>query len=345
MWPALGCLFATILLLALAGAVVIVGQVLGALFDPIGALTRPIAVVAFLVLLLAVVGLVRGFRRLAEPTNALVDAARRVERGEYGTRVPEVRRAPRELRELARAFNTMASRLERDQAERRSLLADVSHELRTPLAILRGNLEAIADGVHEPDEAHVAGLIEETRVLERLVDDLRTLSLAEAGSLPLHREPTDPDVLLGETLESFRGAADLKRVSLRLDAPDDLPLLDVDPVRIREVVGNLLANAIRHTPAGGTITASGFPATGGGGRAGLGIRIADTGEGMDPDLVPHVFERFARSEDSPGSGLGLAIAWNLVTAHGGTIDVESAPGTGTTFDIWLPLDVVPTGEA
>lgn len=344
MWPAFGCLFAAILLLAIAGAIFIVGQVLGALLGPIGALTRPVAVVAFLVLLLALIALVRGFRRLAEPTAALVDAARRVERGEYGTRVPEVRRAPRELRELARAFNTMASRLERDQAERRSLLADVSHELRTPLAILRGNLEAIADGVHAPDEAHVAGLIEETRVLERLVDDLRTLSLAEAGALPLHREPTDPDVLLGETLASFRGAADAKGVSVRLDAPDDLPLLDVDPVRIREVVGNLVANAIRHTPAGGTITASGFPADRGD-RAGLGIRIADTGEGMDPDLVPHVFERFARSEDSPGSGLGLAIAWNLVTAHGGMIDVASVPGRGTTFDIWLPLEAEATGEA
>ncbi len=344
MWPAFGCLFGTVLVLALAGAVFLVGQILGAIFDPIGALTRPIGFVAFVVLVIAVIALVRGFRRLAEPTNALVEAARRVERGEYGTRVPEVRRAPRELRELARAFNTMASRLERDQAERRSLLADVSHELRTPLAILRGNLEAIADGVHAPDEAHVAGLIEETRVLERLVDDLRTLSLAEAGSLPLHREPTDPDVLLGETLESFRASAEAKGVSLRLDAPDDLPLLDVDPVRIREVVGNLLANAIRHTPAQGTITASGFPADGPGGRAGLGIRIADSGEGMDPDLVPHVFERFARSEDSPGSGLGLAIAWNLVTAHDGTIGVQSALGRGTIFDIWLPLDVDPGTE-
>ena len=344
MWPAVGCVVGLTVLLALVAVALIVGQVLSFVFGTVGFLTRPFAGIAFVVLVLAVIGLMRGFRRLATPIGALVDAAGRVESGDYTARVPEVSRGPRELRELTRAFNTMASRLAIDQHQRRSLLADISHELRTPLAILRGNLEAIADGIHEPDEQHVAGLIEETRVLERLVEDLRTISLAEAGELPLHREPTDPDVLLGETVESFRAAAARKGITLALDTPDDLPLLDVDPVRIREVIANLLGNAIRHTPEGGSITVTGAPGDVGNDtrsdatddRPGVVITVADTGTGIDPGLLPNVFDRFARGGESPGSGLGLAIARDLVEAHGGTIDVSSEVGRGTTFGVRLP---------
>ncbi len=342
MWPAVGCFVGVIVLFAFAGATFIVGQALSVVFGPLAFVTQPLAGLAFVILILAVVGLIRGFRRLAKPIGALVDAARRVETGEYAVRVPEVTRGPREVRELTRAFNTMASRLESDQQRRRSLLADVSHELRTPLAVLRGNLEAIADGVHQADEMHIAGLVEETRVLERLVEDLRTISLAEAGELPLHREPTDPDVLLGETVESFRAAAARKHIALVLAVPDDLPLLDVDPVRIREVIANLLANAIRHTPEGGTITVTGAhadrgPTTPVGPDAGgVMLSVADTGSGMPATLVPHVFERFARGDESPGSGLGLAIARDLVAAHGGTIEVRSELGSGTTFVVRLP---------
>lgn len=352
MWPAVGCVVGLTVLLALVAVVLIVGQVLSAVFGTVGVLSRPFAGIAFVVLILAVIGLMRGFRRLATPIGALVDAARRVESGDYAARVPEVNRGPRELRELTRAFNTMASRLAADQHQRRSLLADISHELRTPLAILRGNLEAIADGIHEPDDQHVAGLIEETRVLERLVEDLRTISLAEAGELPLHREPTDPDVLLGETVESFRAAAERKGVRLVLDTPDDLPLLDVDPVRIREVIANLLGNAIRHTPEGGSVTVTGAPseqpseqpseppsdarsdATAD--RPGIVVTVADTGTGIEPALLPNVFDRFARGGASPGSGLGLAIARDLVEVHGGAIDVSSEVGRGTTFVVRLP---------
>ena len=351
MWPAVGCVVGLTVLLALVALVVIVGQVLSVVFGTVGFLTRPFAGLAFVVLVLAVIGLMRGFRRLATPIGALVDAARRVESGDYAARVPEVNRGPRELRELTRAFNTMASRLAADQHQRRSLLADISHELRTPLAILRGNLEAIADGIHEPTEQHIAGLIEETRVLERLVEDLRTISLAEAGELPLHREPTDPDVLLGETVESFRAAAEHEGITLLLDTPDDLPLLDVDPVRIREVIANLLGNAIRHTPPGGSVTVTGAPSEGGGDaregggdatdrpngdRPGVVITVADTGAGIDPALLPNVFDRFARGGESPGSGLGLAIARDLVEAHGGTIDLSSEVGRGTAFVVRLP---------
>lgn len=343
MWPAVGCVVGLTVLLALVAVAVIVGQVLSAVFGTVGFLTRPFAGLAFIILVLAVFGLMRGFRRLATPIGALVDAARRVESGDYAARVPEVNRGPRELRELTRAFNTMATRLADDQHQRRSLLADISHELRTPLAILRGNLEAVADGIHEPTEQHVAGLIEETRVLERLVEDLRTISLAEAGELPLHRELTDPDVLLGETVESFRAAAERKGVALVLEAPDDLPLLDVDPVRIREVIANLLGNALRHTSEGGSVTVTGAPSDGsadGTDRpsadgSGVVITVADTGTGIDPALLPNVFDRFARGGESPGSGLGLAIARDLVEAHGGTIEVLSEVGRGTTFIVRL----------
>ena len=333
-WPAIGCLVAGIVVIALVGAASIVWRIIGAIFDPVLAPSRPTAVLAILLLFAAVLVFTRGFRRIARPLSSLVDAARRVERGAYDARVPEVRGGPRELRELTRAFNTMASRLEADQRQRRSLLADVSHELRTPLAVLRGNLEAIADGVHPADEAHLAGLIEETHVLERLVDDLRTISLAEAGALPLHREPTDPDVLLGETAASFAAAAAEAGIDLAVESPADLPLLDVDPVRIREVLSNLIANAIRHTPHNGRVVASGAldPAA-----RSVVFRVADTGSGIAAELLPHVFERFARGPDSRGSGLGLAIARDLVTAHGGSISVRSDPGNGTTFEVALPL--------
>ena len=340
MWPAFGCLFAIVAITVLVGVTTLVWHIIGAIVDPRLEPNRPTAVLAVLVLIAAVFALTRGFRRLAVPLGSLVEAARRVERGAYDARVPEVTRGPRELRELTRAFNTMASRLEADQHQRRSLLADVSHELRTPLAVLRGNLEAIADGIHPADEAHLAGLIEETHVLERLVDDLRTISLAEAGALPLHREPTDPDVLLGETVASFTAAAAEAGIELGVESPADLPLLDVDPVRIREVLSNLLANALRHTPRGGRLTATG--AAGADGRS-VVFRVADTGPGIEPELLDHVFERFARGPESRGSGLGLAIARDLVSAHGGTITVQSRQGAGTTFEVVLPVEAPDAG--
>jgi two-component system sensor histidine kinase BaeS len=334
-WPAIGCLIAAIALVALLTAAYTAWRLIGAIIDPLLVPTRPFAFLSFLVIAIAVVALLRGFRRLAEPLTELVDAARRVEGGEYEVRVAEPQRGPRELRELTRAFNTMVSRLEADRRQRRSLLADVSHELRTPLAVLRGNLEALADGIHPADEEHLSGLIEETRVLERLVEDLRTISLAETGALSLHREPTDPDVLLGETVASFRAQAVAHGITLSIAAPNDLPLLDVDPVRIREVLANLIANALRATPDGGSITASGSAAADG--RAVI-LTISDTGSGIDPSLLPHIFDRFARGPGSSGSGLGLAIARDLVLAHGGTIDVTSRPGAGTTFTIRLPIE-------
>jgi two-component system, OmpR family, sensor histidine kinase BaeS len=224
----------------------------------------------------------------------------------------------------------MVDRLEAQDRERRTLLADVSHELRTPLAVIRGGVEAIIDGVHPADEPHLAAIVEETRVMERLVEDLRTLALAESGRLALHREAVDLAELVQDVAASFGAAAAGADVRIVVDAPDGLPPADVDPVRIREVVANLVDNAIRHTPPGGRVELR----VGGG--ADVRIDVADTGRGIDPAILPHVFDRFVKAPGSRGSGLGLAIARDLVTAHGGTMTVTSQANAGTIFTIVLP---------
>jgi len=307
-------------------------------------LARGAGLVALVVGVVAIAFAIRLVRSIAPPLSDLVDAAGRVEAGDYAVRVPEVNRGPGELRGLGRAFNTMTARLEADEAQRRRLLADVSHELRTPLAVVKGNLEAIIDGVYPADEAHLGPILEETRVIERLIGDLRTLSLAEAGTLALHPESTDVGVLIADVIDGFRRRAEEQNVELRLDAADDLPLVELDPIRIREVVSNLVDNALRYAGAGGSISVAAreVPAAP---RAGmdaspqptLEILVSDNGPGMSPELLATVFDRFAKTAESRGSGLGLAIARAIVEAHGGTIVAESTPGSGTTMRISLPL--------
>ena len=286
-------------------------------------------VIAGLFLLMVVFNMGRqGVRRFAAPLGDLVDAAERVERGDYSVRVEA--RGPRSLRAFASAFNAMSARLERSEEERRRLLADVTHELRTPLTVVQGNVEALIDGVHPPDETHLRAILEETHVVSRLIDDLRTVSVAEAGALPLHRESTDLGALVRDIIASFDATAGAAGVTLAVDTTGNLSL-DVDPVRIREVLTNVVANALRYTPASGRITvhATGFEHD-------VSIAVADTGPGIAPDVLPHIFERFTRSAESPGAGLGLAIAKSLVVAHGGTIDVRSEPGRGAEIRFTLP---------
>ena len=175
--------------------------------------------------------------------------------------------------------------------------------------------------------------------MARLIDDLRTLALSEAGTLALHVEPTDLDVLVGEVVRAFAGAGAAAAVTVRADVPDDLPIVEVDPVRIREVLSNLVSNAVRHTPAGGSVVISGIaePSPAGSTASRLTIRVSDTGPGIEPAVLPHVFDRFVKGTDSVGSGLGLAIARYLVEAHGGTLEVEASGSTGTTFRATLPV--------
>jgi signal transduction histidine kinase len=210
----------------------------------------------------------------------------------------------------------------------------MAHELRTPLTVIQGQLEAIADGVYPADEAHLAPIAEQARTLDRLVEDLRTVALAEAGALELRREPVDLAALTDDVVTSFpwEGRAITTRPA------KDLPLADVDPARIRQVLVNLLTNAVRHTAEAGQITVTVERDLE---HALLAVSVSDDGEGIAPDLLPSVFDRFARSPDSPGTGLGLAIARDLVVAHGGTITAESVPGQGTTMRFTLPA--VPAG--
>ena len=262
---------------------------------------------------------------MTTPMSNLIEAARRIESGDYSAQVPEWGSA--DIRSVARAFNSMSARLKTIDDQRRGFLADVTHELRTPLSVIRGQAEAIADGVYPADAAHIAPILDATETLDRLVEDLRTLALTDAGGLVLHKEPTDLGALVHDTVESFRQQAESKGVSLTVGIAPDLPSVEVDPARMRQVVGNLLSNAIRHTPSGGSVTAAfAAPAT---------VIVSDTGEGISPELLPHVFERFTKGPNSPGSGLGLAIAHDLVAAHGGTLRVESSPGKGTTLTLTL----------
>ena len=330
--PAFGCLFAIVFALFL-------GWIIAGITVLIANIGTPPAILLAIVLIVLIASVGRRLNRSARTLDDLVDATARVEAGDYSMRVTAPRRGLRSVRHLVRGFNTMVDRLERNEDQRRTLLNDVSHELRTPLSVIAGNLEAMIDGVHPADEPHLSAILEQAGVMERLIDDLRTVALSEAGTLPLHREPTDPDVLIEEVVRSFAGAGNAPRgtteVTVTADVPTDLPIVDVDPVRLREVLANLVGNAVRHTPAGGTVTVRA--------RAlddRLEIRVIDTGPGIDADVRPYVFDRFVKGAGSTGSGLGLAIARNLVAAHGGTLEVESTGSAGTTFLATLPL----TGE-
>jgi signal transduction histidine kinase len=322
--PGFGCLFGVLFVVVVTSVVTAVGSILSRL-GPVPVVIAAIAVVV------VIAALARGTAGAARDLDTMVAATRRVEDGDYGVRVGRTHSDLPPIQELARGFDTMAARLEADEEQRRTLLADVSHELRTPLAVITGNLEAVLDGVYPPDPAHLAPILDETRVMGRLIDDLRTIALSEAGTLPLHPEPTDPDVLIGEVLGAFTPGAAAAGVTLTTELTDDLPIIDIDPVRIREVLSNLVANALRHTPAGGTVTIAGAASA-----SSVLLVVRDSGPGIDPALLPHVFDRFVKGAESRGSGLGLAIARGLVEAHGGTISVDSTAGGGTTFRVELP---------
>ena len=287
--------------------------------------------------LLAAALAVRAFRGIARPLSDVMAAADAVAEGDLSVRVPVHGRG--EFDRLAESFNRMIEELERADQQRRNLTADVAHELRTPLHIIQGNLEGILDDVYEPTEEHIGATLDETRLLARLVDDLRTLSLVESGQLLLVWEPVDVIELLADVGTSFSGQAEAAGIDLRVEADGDPSTMTVsaDVGRLDQVLGNLVANALRHTPAGGTITLRAEPTNGS-----VRIIVRDTGEGIPAEDLPYIFDRFWRGDRSrshaggAGSGLGLAIARQLVWAHGGRIGVESEPGQGTTFTIELP---------
>ncbi|MEJ2209140.1 MAG: HAMP domain-containing sensor histidine kinase [Anaerolineae bacterium] len=293
-------------------------------------------------------------RSMTAPLQRLAEAARVVAGRDFRHRVEVDGSA--EIAEVARAFNDMTSALQESEQQRQNMVADLAHELRSPLSVLQGNLRAILDDVYPLDKAEVARLYDETRLLSRLVDDLRELALADAGQLRLSLAATDAARVVGDTVDSLGPVAEHKAVELEVRLPGDLPRVQADSDRLAQVLRNLLVNALRHTPAGGQIAVSAAAVDGR-----VEFAVSDTGEGIRPEDLPHVFDRFWRADPartrrpengdpdssgqpsapdgrwSGGTGLGLSIAQSLVEAQGGEIWAESTPGQGSIFRFCLPL--------
>lgn len=303
---------------------------------------------AALVLLVTVAVTALAGVRLVRPLRRLTLAAQRMEAGDVSARV-EVAGGD-EIARLSAAFNAMSRRREQLESARKAMVSDVAHELRTPLSNIRGWLEAVEDGIVPADEKLVASVLEEAVLLQHVIDDLRDLSAADAGELPLTTEPLDVADVLAQTAQGHGPRAEAAGVRLVVEAGPELTV-QADPVRLRQAVGNLVSNAIRHTPPGGTVLlkAAGDPpvparagrTVGAATTAGVRIEVSDTGSGIAPEDLPHVFDRFWRAEKSRsrqtgGSGLGLSIVRKLIEAHGGTVEAHSTPGTGSTFTLHLP---------
>lgn len=273
--------------------------------------------------------------QLTGPLRRLTAAAQGIAGGDLSQRVDI--RSKDELGQLGRAFNHMAESLAKAEELRRNMVADIAHELRTPLSVMRGNLEAILDGVFEPDKQNITSIHKETVLLGRLVDDLQELALAEAGQLKIEKEPTDLSSLIERAAGGVRPKAAQSDITIAKHLPTDLPQVEVDPQRIGQVLFNLLDNALRHSPKGGAVTirARGLDDA-------VQVDVVDQGPGLAPDELDLVFERFyrgdkARSRTTGGAGLGLAIVKQLVEAHGGEVWAESDAGKGATFSFTLPL--------
>lgn len=277
-------------------------------------------------------------RRLTQPLRQLTEATRKMARGELGQQVSTVERG--EIGELSTSFNQMSVALAASEKQRQQMLADVAHELRTPLSITQGHIEAMLDGVFEMTPENLALVHEETLLLGRLVDDLRTLSLAEAGQLSLNCVQVNLSDLILQTVSAFEPLAEAEGVELAADVPADAVMATADPNRIRQVLSNLLSNALRHVRAGenGPPQVNLFLVNRGDVAQ---LRVSDNGPGLSPEAQQHIFDRFwradrSRSRDQGGSGLGLAICQAIVAAHDGRIWVESTAGQGATFIVELP---------
>lgn len=275
---------------------------------------------------------VTAMRRVGVPFTEVVSAAGRVADGDYSVRIAE--HGSMSLRSVARAFNSMTAQLQAQDAQRRDLIADIAHELRTPLSVMQGQIEALIDGVYPRDDERLKDVLDETRLLARLVDDLGTLAHAERGTLALAKEPTDLGALARDTAAGLAPEAAARQVVIDVADAGPLPAADVDPVRIRQVLINLVSNAIRHSKSGGrvSITLTDRPEA-------IAVAVADTGEGIEADALPRIFDRFYKGAGSHGSGLGLTIARKLVEAHGGTIAADSRVGRGTTMIFTVPHGV------
>jgi len=274
-------------------------------------------------------------RRILSPVKALTIAAKQLGQGDLTQRVQSKDKG--EVGELAQAFNTMADNLQRDEQLQQNMIADVTHELRTPLSNLKGYLEAVLDGVIEPDADTIRSLNEEASLLSRLVDDLQELSLAESGELKLDCRTRDIAELINQTVTAMQNQATAKGISLSVDLPDKLPVVNIDSHRINEVLRNLLENAIVHTARGGNVTVTAKQQA-----KWVEVSVNDNGKGIPAADLPNIFERFyrvdkSRTRTTGGSGLGLTIARRLVEAHGGKIEARSESGKGSRFSFTIPV--------
>jgi len=299
-------------------------------------LIGPTAVISILLGILTLVTGLLLMRRMINPLAEVIAAAQSVSQGDLTARVP-VRAQNDDLSALSDHFNHMASELERSDKQRRNMLADIAHELRTPITVLRGRLEGILDGVYPPDEAHIAPALEETYLLERLVEDLRLLALAEANQLRFELKPVKLKELVETILGLFSAEAGERNVKLKLDAEAGLPEVMVDPQRFQQVIGNLIDNALRYTPEGSTIDLNIHRI-----ENSMLVTVTDGGLGIPEDELSHVFDRFWRGEKSRarstgGAGLGLSIARQLIEAQGGKISVHNHSPQGLEVNIILPI--------
>jgi signal transduction histidine kinase len=288
----------------------------------------------------AIVALLLGLalsRNLTRPLRRLTAAIHNMAAGDLEQRVDI--RSRDEIGELAGAFNSMSTQLVQSNQARRQMTADIAHELRNPLMVMTGYIEALRDGVLRPTPERFDMMYEEAQHLQRLVADLRTLSLADAGELGLAKQTTDPEALLSRVAEAYGPAAEKAGVNLAV-APAAagtaaLPAVNVDVERMVQVLANLVTNALRHTPAGGAVTLGAHVEANG-----VALTVRDSGEGIAPDVLPRVFDRFYRADNArqngDESGLGLAIVKSIVTNHGGAVSVASELGHGSTFTIHLP---------
>jgi len=335
----MGCFFFGFAFLAFVGLLGILRLILAPFIDFHGTppfdrpdFIFPFGFLGFLLLILAIGWGARSLRRMSVPLDNLLEASDKVAEGDFSARVEE--KGPPEVRALTRGFNSMAERLQVNDQQRRNMLADVSHELRTPLTIIQGNVEGILDGMYPADETRLKSVLEETQVLSRLIDDLRTLSLAESGALQLKREPTDLGSFMREIVSGFEAQAKEKEIKVDLSLVD-VEAMNIDPQRVREVLTNLLSNALRYTPHGGMVDVN-LTGTGSGVERSVMISVEDSGSGIASEDLSQIFDRFYKSSDSGGMGLGLSIAKYLVEAHGGKIWAESEVGRGTKISFTLP---------
>ncbi len=290
-----------------------------------------ISAVALGVLLVSILS-----RRLLAPVTTLSQVAQELGRGDFSRRAPT--EGAGELRQLSMAFNSMAANLEDAERQRRNLVADVAHELRPPVSNIQGYLEALKDGLLQPDESTIDTIHGQVIHLGHLVEDLRLLAQAEAGALQLHRIPGRMPDILRTCVDAVKPRAEAKGISVSLEASVDMPLVEMDGTRISQVVNNLLENAITHSPEGGSVVVS----AGASGDGMVRVAVSDTGRGIPPEDLSRVFDRFFRSDASRsratgGVGLGLTIAKQLVEVHGGTIHVENVVPFGARFVFVLPI--------